>query len=231
MRKSHSTTTNLSDISKLKISSSNTSSNINNVLISSENNNNINSKSYSINQQNVQTRSNFIKPNCNLKSNYRNSVDLASKNANEINYDHIIEPLNYYDTRNNYQSENFKKNPEAAANYSNNVNGSRSSNNYQNTNGHIQYNGNENFFSTIQEEKTQPTHLTNDNNIEETTYNNVTMNLNTSNSLKVHNELVHNPSSSSSNSSLNNNNNRLLMNGNSFKPNYESSLSNTTTGS
>ncbi len=203
MRKSHSTASNLSDITKLHISSSNTSSNINNVLISSENNNIPNSTSYVLNQQNVSSRSNFIKTTRNLKPNYRNSVDLICHNTNEINYSNIIEPVVCYDTanlRDRFHSEQVittatNKEVNGQNLYMSNNNENNNSSNYQTTNGHLHYHGgNENSFSTIQEEKIQTTHLLEDINNEDKTSNNPTMNSNNSNCLKVQNELVHQPS-------------------------------------
>jgi len=226
MRKSHSTASNLSDIATLKISSSQTSSNLNNILIPTNNLSGHDSQP-NYNQCN---NGNHIKTNRTFKTNYNNSNNNDGINYQQVHMNSNANPLNSHRLNSEYLDDNVITSVTTEevdeSHLKNNTNG----NSYQNhqIHHHPYYHYNDsNCFSAIQEEKV-PVNFVDDSNGQ-----NINISSNNNNCLKIQNELLHQPSSSSSSSSLNNNS-RGITNSNNNNCNkmlnYGSSISNTTTG-
>lgn len=212
MRKSHSTASNLSDIAKLNISSSQQPSNVNThrFIPTSNTLNNISEHdSHNSHHHPQYTNGNHIKTNRTFKPidegiNYQNNH--INSNINPLNSINNQRPSSEYfihDTNviTSVTAEEVSEQP------------------------YYHYNDSS-CFSAIQEEK-MPTGFVENNNGQ------THLNIN-NNCLKIQNELTHQPSSSSSSSSLNNNSRAVTNsnnnNGNKHILNYGSSISNTTTG-
>jgi hypothetical protein len=209
MRKSHSTASNLSDISKLKISSSNTTNNLQN--------------------DRHATTTNIILSN-RIKENHSHFLNTSStyfKKTNSADPVLLINNQNYpeHDTSSKLVKSEEMNDFDF---YNNNSNSSIQQNSYQVHHLNHTYNNYHNYvdncFGAIQEEQLANNMNTND--------------LNNSNCLKIQSENLNStnviqPSSSSSSSSLNNNshNSRTLTGSNNSKTlNYGSTISNTTMG-